>query len=69
MWGAIGRWIGKGVGWLIRHPEVIDGGIKVVKGIRKKKPFDAKTDTDLLQNELPEEAPLPDVGNTEETKP
>lgn len=56
-WVALGRGLGKGIGWLVRHPEAIDGAVKVVKGIRKKKP------------ELPEEAPLPDVGNTEEPKP
>jgi len=56
-WSAVIKGVSKGVGWLIRHPEVIDGGIKVVKGIRKKKP------------ELPKEAPLPEMGNTEEPKP
>ena len=51
------RVIGKGIGWLIRHPEAIDGAVKAMKGIRKKKP------------ELPTEAPLPEVDNTEEPKP
>lgn len=68
-WVALGRGVGKGIGWLIRHPEAIDGAVKVVKGIRKKNPSDAKTDTDLRQNELPEEAPLPETDNTEEPKP
>lgn len=54
-WVALGRCIGKGIGWLIRHPGVIDGGIQIVKGARKKKP------------ELPEEAPLPEVDNTTTT--
>ncbi len=35
---ALFKGVKVGVGWLIRHPEVIDGGIKVVKGIRKKTP-------------------------------
>jgi hypothetical protein len=29
MWGSIGKWVGKGVMWLIRHPEAI-GAIKQV---------------------------------------
>lgn len=35
---AIGKGLGKGIGWLIRNPQVIDGIVTGVKAVRKKKP-------------------------------
>lgn len=38
---AIGRGLGKGLGWLIRNPHVIDGIVTGVKAVRKKKPSES----------------------------
>lgn len=47
MWRTLGKWIGKGILWIAKHPEAVEvviGGIKAAKG--KPKPAPAPEDKD-----------------------
>jgi len=35
-WAAVGKWIGKGVVWLVRNPEALNTAVKVIKDAKKK---------------------------------